>query len=137
VIGMTKALFALLLAAGCGTSIHATPLNPSPVQMAPRPGAAVELYTSGAPARPHVDVLLLEAEETSSFSMDKTAEMLGKLRERAGAMGCDAIVVGGMSSRDPGVRDAESWISDNPKGRKGIFGTCIVYTAEPETIARP
>jgi hypothetical protein len=127
---MSKAFLALLLAAGCGTSIHATTLNPSPVAMAPRPAAAVELYTSGAPPRPHVDVMLLEAEETSSFSMDKTAEMLAKLRERAGAMGCDAIVIGGMSSRDPGVRDAESWLSDNPKGRKGVFGTCIVYTDE-------
>ena len=79
---MSKALLALLIATGCGTSISATMLNPSPVQMAPRPAMAVELYTSGAPARPHVDVMLLEAEESSSFSLDKTAEMLGKLRAR-------------------------------------------------------
>ncbi len=134
---MTRSLLLVtLLAAGCGTSIHATTLNPSPVAMAPRPAGAVELYTSGAPARPHVDVMLLEAEESSSFSLDKTAEMLGKLRERAGAMGCDAIVVGGMSSRDPGLRDTESWLVDHPKGRKGIFGTCIVYTADYPAFAK-
>ncbi len=133
---MTKTLLALLVAAGCGTSIHHTHLNPSPVVMTPRPAMAVELYTSGAPARPHVDVLLLEAEESSSFSMDKTAEMLGKLRERAGALGCDAIVIGGMSSRDPGLRDKESWLVDSPKGRKGIFGTCIVYTADHDAVAK-
>lgn len=133
---MTRALLATILAAGCGTSIHATTLNPSPVPMAPRPAAAVELYTSGAPARPHVDVMLLEAEESSSFSLDKTAEMLGKLRERAGAMGCDAIVIGGMSSRDPGMRDTESWLVDHPKGRKGVFGTCIVYTDDPVASAQ-
>ncbi len=133
---MTKLLPALLLlCVGCGTSIHATTLNPSPVAMQPRPAMAVELYTSGAPHRPHVDIALLEAEESSSFSLDKTAEMLGKLRERAGAMGCDAIVIGGMSSRDPGLRDKESWLVENPKGRKGIFATCIVYTAPPEPVA--
>jgi hypothetical protein len=132
---MTKLLPAILLAVGCGTSIHATTLNSSPVPMPPRPAHAVELYTSGAPHRPHVDIALLEAEESSSFSLDKTGEMLGKLRERAGAMGCDAIVIGGMSSRDPGLRDKESWLVENPKGRKGIYGTCIVYTPDYPAIA--
>lgn len=132
---MPKLLVTLLLAAGCGTSIHATTLNSSPVPMAPRPAHAVELFTSGAPHRPHVDIALLEAEESSSFSLDKTPEMLGKLREKAGAMGCDAIVIGGMSSRDPGLRDKESWLIDNPKGRKGMYGTCIVYTPEYPAVA--
>lgn len=132
---MPKLLAVLLLAAGCGTSIHATTLNPSPVPMQARPAYAVELYTSGAPHRPHVDIALLEAEESSSFSLDKTAEMLGKLRERAGAMGCDGIVIGGMSSRDPGLRDKESWLVENPKGRKGIYGTCIVYTPDYPAVA--
>jgi hypothetical protein len=45
-------------------------------------------------------------------------------------MGCDAIVIGGMSSRDPGLRDKESWLVENPKGRKGMYGTCIVYTPD-------
>lgn len=121
----------VVLAAACGTTIHETTLNPSPYPLRSRPPAMVELYTSGAPARPHVDVALLEAEEASGFSTDRTPEMLTKLRERGGQMGCDAIVVGGMSSRDPGVGDAESWLVDHPKGRKGVYATCIVYTAPP------
>lgn len=130
---MTKQLvaLALVLAAGCGTSISATPINPSPRPLAPRAPASVELYTSGSPARAHVDVAFLEAEEASSFSTHGTPEMLAKLREQGARMGCDAVVVGGLSSRDPGLNDTETWLVSNPKGRKGIFATCIVYTEPP------
>lgn len=124
-------LFALLVAAGCGTSIHSTPLNPAPHPMVSRHPATVELFTSGPPQRAHVDVAFIEAEETSSFSTDGTADMLRQLRERGAQLGCDAVVIGGMSSRDPGVTDAEAWLVENPKGRKGVFATCIAYTEPP------
>lgn len=128
---MTKLPLALLLAVGCGTSIQTTPINPAPRPLAPRPPASVELFTSGAPPRAHVDVAFLEAEESSSFSTHRTPEMLNKLRERGAQMGCDGIVIGGLSSRDPGVTDTETWLVSNPKGRKGIYATCIVYTEPP------
>jgi len=125
---------ALALAA-CGTTIRETVINPSPRQMVSRPPETVELFTSGAPARPHVDVAFLEAEESSSWSTDGTADMLNKLRKRGADRGCDAIVVGGLSSRDPGLNDTETWLVDHPKGRKGIYGTCIVYTEPPPAIS--
>ena len=121
----------LLLIAGCGTSIKTTTLNASPRAMQPRPPETVELYTSGPPARGHVDVALIEAEESSSLSVADTGDMLRKLREKGGQMGCDAVVVGGSSSRDPGLRDAETWIAEDPKGRKGFYATCIMYSAPP------
>jgi len=124
-------LFALLVVAGCGTSIHTTPINPAPRPMMSRDPATVELFTSGPPQRAHVDVAFFEAEETSSFSTDGTPDMLRRLRERGAELGCDAIVVGGMSSRDPGIGDAESWLVDHPKGRKGVFATCIAYSEPP------
>ncbi len=127
----TKLSLALLLAVGCGTSIHTTTINPAPRPMAPRPPASVELFTSGAPPRAHVDVAFLEAEESSSFSTHRTPDMLNKLREKGAQMGCDAIVIGGVSSRDPGLTDKESWLVSNPKGRKGLYATCIVYTEPP------
>ena len=117
--------------AACGTSIRTTPINSAPHPMQPRPAAYVELFTSGAPARPHVDVALIEAEESSGLSVADTNDMLSSLREQGGRMGCDAVVVGGASSRDPGVRDVESWLVEDAKGRKGFYGTCIVYTAAP------
>lgn len=124
-------LFALLVAAGCGTSIHTTPINPAPHAMVPRDPATVELFTSGPPQRAHVDVAFFEAEETSGLSLDGTPEMLRQLRERGAQLGCDAVVVGGVSSRDPGVGDAESWLVEHPKSRKGVFATCIAYTGPP------
>jgi hypothetical protein len=127
----SKLLFALGLAAGCGTSIHTTPINPAPRPMAPRDPASVELFSSGAPQRVHVDVAFLEAEESSSFSTHRTPEMLSKLREKGAQLGCDAVVIGGLSSRDPGITDAETWLVEDPKGRKGVFATCIVYTEPP------
>jgi hypothetical protein len=127
----------LSLAAACGTAVHTTTLNPAPRPMYRRPAASVELYTSGAPARPHVDVALIEAEEQSSLSTSDTGEILQALRARGGEMGCDAVVVGGASSRDPGVRDAETWLSDDAKGRKGYYGTCIVYTGPATPVTPP
>ena len=99
--------------------------------MVSRDPASVELFTSGPPPRAHVDVAFFEAEETSSFSTDRTPDMLRHLRERGADLGCDAVVVGGVSSRDPGVTDVESWLVDHPKGRKGVFATCIAYTEPP------
>jgi hypothetical protein len=125
-------LLAILLAAttatACGTSINHTQINPSPRPMVARPAETVEMFTSGAPQRPHVDVLFIEAEETSSMSTDRTPEMLNKLRVHAAKLGCDGIVIGGLSSRAPGVSDTESWLVDSPKARKGLWATCIVYS---------
>lgn len=126
-----KWLFALLVAAGCGTSIQTTPINPAPHPMVSREPATVELFTSGPPQRAHVDVAFFEAEETSGLSTDGTSDMLRQLRERGAQLGCDAIVVGGVSSRDPGINDAEAWLVKHPKGRKGVFATCIAYTEPP------
>jgi len=98
---------------------------------------SVELFTSGAPARPHVDLVLLEAEATSGLSTDRTPEMLDELRARAAQLGCDGIVLGGMSSRDPNLGDAEAWLVEHPRERKGLYATCIVYTAPPAFAAQP
>jgi hypothetical protein len=133
---MRHYLVALALsAAACGTAVKTIEINPAPRAMGPRPPQTVEMFTSGPPQRPYVDVALLEAEEESSFSSDKTPEMLTALRERAAQMGCDAVVLGGMTSRDPNLGDAETWLSDDVRGRKGVYATCIVYTSADATVA--
>lgn len=121
--------------AACGTSTRTTLVNPAPHAMHPRPASTVELFTSGAPERPHTDVAVIEAEESSSLSLADTSDMLAALRERGARMGCDGVVLGGASSRDPGLNDTETWLVENPKGRKGFYGTCIVYT-DRATAAR-
>ena len=106
--------------------------------MAPRPPGSVELYTSGPPQRAHVDVALLEVEESSSLSTADTTEMMNELRNRGAQMGCDAIVLGSSSSRDPGLGDAERWLNKDARGRKGFTATCIAYVPEaPPAEAAP
>jgi hypothetical protein len=125
---MHRAL-ALVLVAGCGTAIHTSQLNAPPTPMRARAVATVELLTAGAPSRSHVNVALLEAVEGGSFAFDATREMLGDLRAHAAAMGCDALVIGTVTP--------DTDLSSDPRYRKTIVGTCIIYTAEPEMIARP
>lgn len=88
--------------------------------MSGRAAETVELFTAGAPSRPHVDVALLEAVEGGSFAYHATTEMLGDLRARAAAMGCDALVIGTVTP--------DTNLSSDSLYRKTIVGTCIVYT---------
>jgi hypothetical protein len=115
------AFVALMFAAACGTSIQETQINPAPRTMAPRAPESVEVFSSGQPQRPHVDVAYLEAEQSSGFSVDNTPDFITKLRVRAAARGCDAIVLGSVTNHlDGGGRYASN--------QKGILATCVVYT---------
>ena len=112
-----------LLASGCGTYVTFTPLNTAAA--GPRRSAdEVDVYLSGPPERRHRDVGLLEAEQESDLSLDDTRDMLKKLRERAGAHGCDAIFVKGVGSNT----HATLGITDHPSSTKAITATCICYT---------
>lgn len=127
----------VLLAAACGTSTKHTILNPSPRPMTPRPAETVELFSSGAPTTPHVDVALIEVEESSSWSQADTPDMLKALRARGAALGCDAVVVGGAASRDTGINDWSATPELEKRARRGFWGTCIVYRpGAPGELAR-
>ena len=77
--------------------------------MAARSPDQVEVFTSGAPARPHTDVELLEAHP---FGPQSTEDMIASLREEAGKRGCDALVVNSLVNRETNTR---------------LTGSCIVY----------
>ena len=121
----------LFLMGACGSSVHVTKLNQPPRPMQPRAVETVQVFAAGPPMRPRVDVAYLEAEQSSSFSTHKTPEIISNLRKKAADMGCDGVVIGGTGSRDPGVRDTETWITDDQKGRKSVYGTCIMFTDGP------
>jgi hypothetical protein len=111
-MALSRTVFGLVFALGCGTTVTATQINSPPHALYARPSASVEMFSSGPPERPHVDIALVQATLDSGFSTDDDAVLLAKLRERAAVMGCDALVVGGpIASR-----------------RHGYFGTCIAYT---------
>jgi len=109
---------------GCGTFVDFTPINEPPHPLQPRSSASVEVFSSGPPARPHVDVALVEVEQTRSLNEQGTGLMIQRMREQAAAIGCDAIVLRGVTDHqgsgdlfDPGATKREA--------------ACIVYDDDP------
>jgi hypothetical protein len=138
---VTRPILAIVLATGCGTTISATQINTAPRPMQPRPPHTVQIFTSGPPQRPYVDIAFLEAEQTTDLSVDGTAEFFVKLRGRAAAMGCDGIVIGQRTNRaTQSILELSNILT--PKNQtdfgvqniKGLTATCIVYTDE-DTLA--
>lgn len=128
---MTKKLhvlsFALSLAAtACGFETNVAWLRMPPHPMAKRSPASVEVYSSSPPARPHVEVAIIEVAEQSS-SGRSLYELMDALRLAAAEQGCDAIHVTGVVSKPPQVMDSSD--------RAGVVATCLVYTAEPDPAA--
>jgi hypothetical protein len=121
-----------LLTTGCGTAISTTLINPAPRPMNARPPETVEIFSSGPPHRPYVDVAFLEAEQETHLSFDNTPELINHLRARAAAMGCDGVVLGGVTHA---ADVAASYAADVNASKKGITATCIVYPAESVAAA--
>ena len=103
-----------LAAASCMTgaiTMNYTPLHTPAQPMAARSPHTVDLFTSSAPARAHIDVALLEARAPGV--MTTTQEMFDALRTRAAEAGCDAVFV--------------KAVTEDSDYRKTINGTCISY----------
>jgi len=113
------------LLVGCGTFVDFTPLNDPPRALSPRAPESVEVLSSGAPARPHVDVALVEAEQTHSLNEQGTGLMIRRMREQAAALGCDAIVLGGTTDHQ-GAQPGSGWDLLDPGATKRQ-ATCVVY----------
>jgi len=109
---------------GCGTVVTETPLNAAPRELTPRAPESVEVYSSAPPSRPHVDVALLEAEQ-SELGSGGGAVMVRRLRERAGKMGCDAVFISGISTRDGEPHGSDLYFLD--PGSRSVHATCIAY----------
>jgi hypothetical protein len=95
---MNRSLVLVIGLAGCaaGTYIYPITIQPPPHAMAPRPPQSVEVYSSGRPERPFVDVAYLEAAVNSYEGLDN---VVGDLRTRAAAMGCDGIIFNGRDAK--------------------------------------
>src|SRR5580698_6964653 len=99
--------FVFIVLTGCGVSVNTTRLAPWPASMVPH---HAELVTC-EPARAYTAVALLHA--TNWPWAQRPSLMVATLRERADAMGCDAIQ---LTEFDPA-----------PKGHAVIDAYCLVY----------
>jgi hypothetical protein len=112
----SSAVALLVVISSCTTTSGSyTQLNPPPRKLSARPPEQVELFSSGPPQRPHVDVGLITIEE-GSLDPATPERLVGMLREVAGEHGCDAVVVAPPSSK-----------SYNDQSYKVYSGTCVVY----------
>ncbi len=135
------------LALGCGHSLEYTATNRSPRPLTPRDPASVEVYATTLPTRPHVEVGLFEIEQRTPAS-GGTPEMIGKLRERAARVGCDALVVSEARERIQSVTTHHHGTVQQTGGQYGTmqstgYGTvnvvrkhtaaCVVFTEDAAT----
>jgi hypothetical protein len=115
--------------------VTATALNGSSWDEPARSARSVRVFASGPPQRPYRDVALLEAEQTHSLNEQGTKVMLDRLRERAGQLGCDGIVLGGFTERD-GAPPGSGYYFLDP-GATTLRATCIVYRDAPRARVEP
>jgi hypothetical protein len=130
-LGLAEA-FVLLAVSACGTQVSETYLNQPPAKMAPRGPGSVLLYASGPPTRPHMDVAILQVEQSRGLNDQGLDLMLDRLRVRAAQLGCDGVVVGGIRERSGAAPGTAYHLLD--PGATTLHGTCIVFTgARPAT----
>jgi hypothetical protein len=105
------------------TPLNYAPLNQPPHPLNPRAPEQIQIFSSGAPERPHVDVGLLSVQEGAG-GLETQASLIEALRQSAAARGCDALML--MPPRT----------TPRPTDLPGPFdtvyqvysATCIVYT---------
>jgi hypothetical protein len=130
------AAVALLAAAACGTTTQVVATNRSPRPLAPRSPGEVDVYTTSPPARPFVEVAIIQARQSSQYSADTMPEIINAMRQQAAQVGCDGVVIHGASNKVVPTGWGEHGTSST--SLDGYWGACIVYTVEvfaPEPVA--
>ena len=134
---MRSSLLAVLLITACGTTTQFAPTNPSPHPLAARPAESVAVFATGLPDRPFVEVGIIQARQSSEFSVDELPEILAEMRIEAGHRGCDGLVING-------TRDASSStttvshraMTSSSKTLEGFWGACIVFVEAGPAVAQ-
>jgi hypothetical protein len=118
-----------MFAAACGTTTQVVPTNRSPRPLVPRSPEAVDVFTSSAPPRPFVEVAIIQARQSSQYSVDSMPQIIAAMREQAARVGCDGVVIHGESNK---VVSSGGWgeMGTNTSSLDGYWGACIVYTVE-------
>jgi hypothetical protein len=129
-------LFCAFAAVGCGTFVTPTYLSDTPYATAPRAPRAVRIYASGPPARPHTDLALLRVDQTSGLNAQGTDVMLKRLREQAGAMGCDGVVLLGQRNSG-GAHRGEGLADLLDPAITTLDATCIVFDQDDQPADFP
>jgi hypothetical protein len=91
----------------------------------------VDLYVSTRPAVPVRELALLTVEEESIYAGGTEGMALERLRDEAGRMGCDGLVLLGPSGGVGSGLDGK-----NARSLQGLRGACVEYVkADPNGVA--
>ncbi len=124
VLQRSPIFFLTLLAAACGTKVDYSPTNTPPRPMVARAPEQVEVFNASKPTKAFVEVAVLEAQQSSVYSVDNTNAIMTKLRKEAGDRGCDALIVNGQNNAVVGSTYDGNGSTDTLKGYRA---TCVVY----------
>jgi hypothetical protein len=116
---------------GCGTSLSYIPTRERPHTLYMRRPEQVEIFMTGKPDRPFVEIGMIESQQ-DSMSQDDARGVVAKMRAFAGTRGCDALVIfaGNDAISDPGGDLPASML-------KGYRGSCLVYVDGPPLAGAP
>ena len=126
----TPLLASLAFLVACGTTTRFVATNPSPHPLKPRPPAQVHLYTTGAPQVPYVEVGIIQSRQSSDFSTHDMPEILADMRNEAGKIGCDGVIVNGTADKTHGSTHDGNGSTNT---LEGFWGACIVYLTPDES----
>ncbi len=105
--------------------------------MSPRPAQTVMVFSTSLPERPYVEVGVLQARQSSGFSLDEMPDIIAEMRAEAGRLGCDGLVVNGASDTSSTAMTASRHdLSTSSTTLEGFWGTCIAFTDTVATAAR-
>jgi hypothetical protein len=125
-------LFALLAAGtsiGCGTSLNYIPTGERPHTLFVLRPEQVEIFMTGKPDRPFVEIGMIESQQ-EQYSQDDAAAVIAKMRAFAGKRGCNALAIfsGNDAVIGAGGRSPVTTLN-------GYRGSCLVYVSGPPTAA--
>ena len=125
------ALALLVALTACGTTTRFTATNPSPHPLVAKPADQVHVYTTGAPQIAYVEVGIIQARQSSEYSMDDMPEIIREMRAEAGRIGCDGVIINGVSDK---TETTSNFDGSNPNTHtlEGFWGACIVYLSDEE-----
>ena len=124
--GILFVLLAAGMSIGCGTSLTYIPTADRPHPLQVRKPEQVEIFMTGKPDRPFVEIGMIESQQEDA-SQDGSRALIAKMRAFAGKRGCDALVIFSDNNTVEGMGGPYSIVTT----LKGYRGSCLVYVSGP------
>jgi hypothetical protein len=118
---------ALTVLVACGTTTRFTALNPSPHPLQARPAATVQVFSTALPSAPYTEFGLIQGSQSSEFSDADMPAIIAAMRGKAGALGCDGLILNGVANRSTTMVSGPKLDHRSEKTLEGYWATCIVF----------